>query len=129
MTKFRIREVAKTSSTLTYQVEYRRGCEWHSSIRPPFASKRKAECYIKEYNAREALQKTCKAHKVEDAKRIISPKLKCDLFVTHRDIGQAISYMENVINRLPAAEIPAVLIGFQGFINTVIAEEDKRASN
>jgi hypothetical protein len=61
--------------------------------------------------------------------RIINPKLKCDLFATHPDIGQAISYAQQAINSLPAVEIPLMLTVFQSLINTIIAEEDKRDNN
>jgi len=55
--------------------------------------------------------------------RVIAKELRCDLFATHKDIGQSIAYLEAVIKNLPAKETPAVLTAVQSFINTIIEME------
>ncbi len=64
MTKFRIREYAANSKTKAFLVEYRNLFCWSSSVKSAFATKDEAIAYVKEYQAKESLQKRCKTYVV-----------------------------------------------------------------
>ncbi len=61
--------------------------------------------------------------------RIIPKELKHDLYATHAGIKEATKYFREVIKALPADNKFLVIVAFQSFINTIIAEEDKLRDN
>ena len=65
---------------------------------------------------------------MSDYKRIIDKDNYIGLFATHKSVDKSLEYVAALMATFKGPDKIAVLTVFQCFINTIIAEEDKRDS-